>query len=113
MAKDSQVTIASNGQGGLVIAGWTLHEARHRLERDGQSVKLEPKTTELLGYLARHAGEPLSREAGFALEAFFMGNLRSQSETYHDSLLIFSRICKQFVVLSIGNATKRRALFLA
>ena len=62
MNKDSQVTSAPEERGRLVIAGWTLHEARYRLERDDQSVKLEPKTTELLGYLARHAGEPLSRE---------------------------------------------------
>ncbi len=113
MAKESRDKIVPNERGGLVIAGWTLHEARHRLEWDDQSVKLEPKTTELLGYLARHAGEPLSREAGFALEAFSLGILRSQSGTYHDSLTFSSRICKQFVVLSIGNTTKRRALFLA
>ena len=62
MGKNSLLTIASSGRGPLVIAGWTLHEGRHRLEQDDKSVKLEPKTTELLGYLARHAGEPLSRE---------------------------------------------------
>ena len=62
MGDDSRATSASRKRDGLVIAGWSLHEARHRLERPGESVKLEPKTTQLLAYLARHAGEPLGRE---------------------------------------------------
>ena len=46
----------------LVIAGWRLEEERHCLLRDGEpAAKLEPKTTELLAYMARHCNEPLSR----------------------------------------------------
>lgn len=46
----------------LMIAGWTLEEDRHCLVRDAELRKLEPKTTKLLSHLARHAGQPLSRE---------------------------------------------------
>jgi DNA-binding winged helix-turn-helix (wHTH) protein len=46
----------------LVIAGWTLEEDRHCLVRDAELRKLEPKTTQLLGHLARHAGQPLGRQ---------------------------------------------------
>ncbi|MGB5743646.1 MAG: winged helix-turn-helix domain-containing protein [Sedimenticolaceae bacterium] len=46
----------------FVVAGWTLEEDRHCLVRDAELRKLEPKTTKLLGHLARHAGQPLSRE---------------------------------------------------
>ncbi len=44
-----------------MIAGWNLDEGRHRIERGNESIRLEPKTTQLLGYLARHSGESLSR----------------------------------------------------
>jgi DNA-binding winged helix-turn-helix (wHTH) protein/TolB-like protein/Flp pilus assembly protein TadD len=46
----------------FVIAGWTLEEDRHCLVRDAELRKLEPKTTQLLGHLARHAGQPLGRQ---------------------------------------------------
>ncbi|MCP5423313.1 MAG: winged helix-turn-helix domain-containing protein [Chromatiaceae bacterium] len=46
----------------LVIAGWTLEEERHCLVRNAEERRLEPKATRLLGHLARHAGQPLSRE---------------------------------------------------
>ncbi|MCP5298147.1 MAG: winged helix-turn-helix domain-containing protein [Chromatiaceae bacterium] len=46
----------------LVIAGWTLDEDRHCLVRNAEERRLEPKATRLLGHLARHAGQPLSRE---------------------------------------------------
>ncbi len=59
--EESGVAAAPREGNCLVIAGWHLHENRHLLERDGDSVKLEPKTTQLLAYLARRAGEPLSR----------------------------------------------------
>ena len=51
-----------NGQYQLVIAGWVLEEERHCLQRNAETKKLEPRTIQLLGYMARHAGEPLSRE---------------------------------------------------
>ncbi len=61
MGDDSPATSTPTEQGRLVIGGWSLHENRHCIERAGESVKLEPKTTQLLVYLARHAGEPLGR----------------------------------------------------
>ena len=39
----------------LVIAGWVLQATAHRIERGDRHVKLEPKTTRLLAYLAAHA----------------------------------------------------------
>jgi len=59
--EETGAAAASREGGCLVISGWHLHESRHLLERGGDSVKLEPKTTRLLAYLARRAGEPLSR----------------------------------------------------
>ena len=45
-----------------VIDGWMLDEESCRLELQDESVRLEPKTTRLLVYLARYAGQTLSRE---------------------------------------------------
>ena len=55
----------------LVIAGWVLQATAHRIERGDRHVKLEPKTTRLLAYLAAHAGKPISREV--LLEAVWPG----------------------------------------
>ncbi len=63
MDNDNWATPTPKVKDRLVIAGWSLDEARHRLERGDESIRLEPKTIQLLGYLARHSGEPLSREA--------------------------------------------------
>jgi len=55
----------------LVIAGWVLQTTAHQIERGDRRVKLEPKTTRLLAYLAKHAGKPISREV--LLEAVWPG----------------------------------------
>ena len=47
----------------LRIADWTLLEDRHCLLRNNETKRLEPRTIQLLGYMARHVGEPLSRES--------------------------------------------------
>ena len=62
MEHDDLVSAAQDAQDQLVIAGWSLQEERHCLVRDTELVKLEPKTTHLLAYMARNAGEPLTRE---------------------------------------------------
>ncbi len=71
MHEEGGAATASGNRGHLVIAGWDLHENRHCLERDGESVKLEPKTIRLLAYLARRPGKPLSRQE--LLEAVWPG----------------------------------------
>jgi TolB-like protein/DNA-binding winged helix-turn-helix (wHTH) protein len=50
-----------NAPGCLQIGGWRFYVAAHRLERDGESVKLEPRVADLLHYLARRPGQPVSR----------------------------------------------------
>jgi TolB-like protein/DNA-binding winged helix-turn-helix (wHTH) protein/Tfp pilus assembly protein PilF len=55
----------------LQILDWRFHVAAHRLERDGETVRLEPRVAGLLLYLARRAGQPVSRTA--LLEALWPG----------------------------------------
>lgn len=62
MDDDKPILPASKQTDMLMIAGWRLDEDRRRLEQGEESLRLEPKTTLLLGYLARHVGEPISRE---------------------------------------------------
>jgi len=45
----------------LQIGEWRFYVAAYRLERDGETVRLEPRVADLLHYLARHAGQPVSR----------------------------------------------------
>lgn len=45
----------------LQIGEWRFYVAANRLERDGETVRLEPRVADLLHYLARHAGQPVSR----------------------------------------------------
>jgi len=47
----------------LRIADWTLDEDRHCVLRNNETKRLEPRAIQLLGHMARHAGEPLSRES--------------------------------------------------
>jgi TolB-like protein/DNA-binding winged helix-turn-helix (wHTH) protein len=55
----------------LTIAGWTFYASAHQIERDGETVKLEPKAALVLTYLAQRAGEPISRDQ--LLEAVWPG----------------------------------------
>lgn len=52
----------SNNENILVIDGWKLDEARHCIELNNDSTRLEPKVSQFLAYMARHAGETLGRE---------------------------------------------------
>lgn len=45
----------------LFIDGWQIDVESHRISRDGAEQKLEPRSMELLVYLARHAGQVVSR----------------------------------------------------
>lgn len=62
MQHHGPLTAVPAGRERLMIAGWTLQEERHCLMRDGTAIRLEPKTTLLLAFMARHAGEALRRE---------------------------------------------------
>jgi len=55
----------------LKIGDWQFRVTAHELERDGETVRLEPRAAGLLLYLATHAGEPVSRVA--LLEALWPG----------------------------------------
>jgi TolB-like protein/DNA-binding winged helix-turn-helix (wHTH) protein/Tfp pilus assembly protein PilF len=55
----------------LQIGEWRFHVAAHRLEREGEAHRLEPRVASLLLYLARRPGEPVSRAA--LLEALWPG----------------------------------------
>jgi adenylate cyclase len=48
-------------QGTLIIDGWQIDVESHRIARDGAEQKLEPRSMELLVYLAQHAGQVVSR----------------------------------------------------
>lgn len=49
-------------QGVFLIGNWQFHSQLCRLERGQQSVKLEPRVTQLLSYLVSKAGTPVDRE---------------------------------------------------
>ena len=48
--------------GDLQVGDWRVSPRRNELQRDGKSVRLEPKAIEVLAHLARHAGEVVGRE---------------------------------------------------
>ena len=49
-------------RGTLTIDGWQIDADLHRISRDGVEIKLEPRSMELLIYLAGRPGEVVSRE---------------------------------------------------
>lgn len=49
--------------GSFGLGGWTVEPALNRLTRDSEVVHLEPRTMDLLVFLADHPNEVLSREA--------------------------------------------------
>jgi DNA-binding winged helix-turn-helix (wHTH) protein len=55
----------------LEIGDWHFHVGAHELERNGETIRLEPRAASLLLYLATRAGEPISRAA--LLEALWPG----------------------------------------
>jgi adenylate cyclase len=55
----------------LQIGEWRFHVTAHELERNGETVRLEPRAAGLLLYLATRAGQPVSRAA--LLEALWPG----------------------------------------
>lgn len=48
--------------GGFRIGGWLIEPQLNTVARDGTTVRVEPKVMEVLVCLARHAGEPVSKE---------------------------------------------------
>jgi DNA-binding winged helix-turn-helix (wHTH) protein len=48
-------------QAGLIIDGWQIDAKSHRIARDGVEQKLEPRSMEVLVYLASRAGQVVSR----------------------------------------------------
>ena len=46
----------------LYVAGWRVDASTHRIDRDGKTIKLEPRTMAVLVYLARRPGEAVTRE---------------------------------------------------
>jgi TolB-like protein/DNA-binding winged helix-turn-helix (wHTH) protein/Tfp pilus assembly protein PilF len=55
----------------LKIGDWQFRVTAHELERNGNTVRLEPRAASLLLYLATRAGKPVSRQA--LLEALWPG----------------------------------------
>ena len=51
-----------NGPRIIKIGDWTARPAQNLLERDGRSVKVEPRTMEVLLHLASRAGEVVSAD---------------------------------------------------
>lgn len=49
----------------LIIGGWHFDKSRHCIERNGNSVRLEPKTAQLLSFMSQYPGKSLSREQLF------------------------------------------------
>ena len=54
---------AAPGMTRLQIGGWTVEPALNQLSADGKAVKIEPKATAVLLYLADRPGQVVSREA--------------------------------------------------
>ena len=50
------------GQGILIIDGWQIEADSHRIVRDGVEVKLEPRSMELLVYLAQRSDQVVTRK---------------------------------------------------
>jgi len=48
--------------GPFTVAGWRIDTSTHRISRDGQTLKLEPRTIAVLVYLAGRAGQAVTRE---------------------------------------------------
>ncbi|NIM28618.1 MAG: tetratricopeptide repeat protein [Gammaproteobacteria bacterium] len=48
--------------GAFTVAGWHIDATTHRISRDGDSIKLEPRTIAVLVYLAGRAGQAVTRE---------------------------------------------------
>jgi TolB-like protein/class 3 adenylate cyclase len=46
----------------FTVAGWRIDTSTHRISRDGETVKLEPRTIAVLTYLAGRAGQAVTRE---------------------------------------------------
>jgi TolB-like protein/class 3 adenylate cyclase/Flp pilus assembly protein TadD len=44
------------------VAGWQVDASTHRISKDGQSIKLEPRTVAVLVYLAGRPGKAVTRE---------------------------------------------------
>src|ERR1700675_2924939 len=48
--------------GGFKVAEWTVEPQLNSLERDGHSIRLEPKVMQVLVCLAEHHGELVTKE---------------------------------------------------
>ncbi len=44
------------------VGGWTVTPTLNLLERNGRSIRIEPRAMEVLTYLAGHAGEVVSTD---------------------------------------------------
>lgn len=58
------------------IGDWSFRPLLHRLSRDGEHVRLEPKVSDLLYFLARRARQPVSKDSIFegVWEQRFLGD---------------------------------------
>jgi adenylate cyclase len=48
--------------GGFKVAEWTVEPQLNSLERNGHSVRLEPKVMQVLACLAEHSGKLVPKE---------------------------------------------------
>lgn len=72
MANEASKVAEMAGQP-MLIGEWTLDASLNELQRDGTTIRLEPKAIEVLVFLAAHPGEVISRET--ILEAVWPGTV--------------------------------------
>mgnify|MGYP001551383531 CR=1 FL=1 len=71
----------------IIISGWHFNQSSHNLQKDEKTVRLEPKTAQLLSYMAQNQRKPLSREQ--LLQSVWTDVIVSD---YHGFLLIAETI---------------------
>ena len=59
---DEPASHLSSPIGVFSVAGWQVDPSTHRMDKDGRSVKLEPRAVAVLVYLAGHPGKAVTRE---------------------------------------------------
>ncbi len=59
---DEAASRLSTPIGVFSVAGWQVDPSTHRMDKDGRSIKLEPRTVAVLVYLASHPGKAVTRE---------------------------------------------------
>ncbi len=59
---DQPASQATSSVGVFSVAGWQVDPSTHRISKDGESIRLEPRAVAVLVYLAGRPGKPITRE---------------------------------------------------